>query len=83
MKYIRQVLLMMREEKLFSADELTKQAETADIAVITLGRLSGEFIDRKMADFNLSVSERQLIQQVCDVYHKANKQVVVLGVVHR
>ena len=66
------------EEKLFSADELTKQAETADIAVITLGRLSGEFIDRKMADFNLSVSERQLIQQVCDVYHKANKQVVVL-----
>ena len=65
-------------EKLFSADELTKQAETADIAVITLGRLSGEFLDRKVADFNLSDSERQLLQQVCDVYHKANKQVVVL-----
>ena len=65
-------------EKLFSADELTKQAETADIAVITFGRLSGEFLDRKAADFNLSTSERQLLQQVCDVYHKANKQVVVL-----
>ena len=65
-------------EKLFSADELTKQAEAADIAVITLGRLSGEFLDRKVADFNLSASERQLLQQVCDVYHKANKQVVVL-----
>ena len=65
-------------EKLFSADELTKQAETADIAVITLGRLSGEFLDRKVADFNLSDSERQLLQQVCDIYHKANKQVVVL-----
>ena len=65
-------------EKLFSADELAKQAETADIAVITLGRLSGEFLDRKVADFNLSDSERQLLQQVCDVYHKANKQVVVL-----
>jgi beta-glucosidase len=65
-------------EKLFSADELTKQAETADIAVITLGRLSGEFLDRNVADFNLSSSERQLIEQVCDVYHKAGKQVVVL-----
>ncbi|MCR4701193.1 MAG: glycoside hydrolase family 3 C-terminal domain-containing protein [Bacteroidaceae bacterium] len=65
-------------EKLFSVDELKKQAETADIAVITLGRLSGEFLDRKVADFNLSASERQLLQQVCDVYHKANKKVVVL-----
>ena len=65
-------------EKLFSVDELTKQAQAADIAVITLGRLSGEFLDRKVADFNLSDSERQLLQQVCDVYHKAGKQVVVL-----
>lgn len=65
-------------EKLFSVDELKKQAESADIAVITLGRLSGEFLDRKVADFNLSASERQLLQQVCDVYHKANKKVVVL-----
>ena len=65
-------------EKLFSADELAKQAEASDIAVITLGRLSGEFLDRKVADFNLSDSERQLITQVCDVYHKAGKQVIVL-----
>ena len=65
-------------EKLFSANELTAQAQSSDVAVITLGRLSGEFLDRKAADFNLSTSERQLLQQVCDVYHKANKQVVVL-----
>ena len=65
-------------EKLFSTEELTKQAETSDIAVITLGRLSGEFLDRSVADFNLSENERQLLQQVCEVYHKANKQVVVL-----
>lgn len=31
-----------------------------------------------MADFNLNDSELKLIQQVCDVYHKAGKQVVVL-----
>ena len=65
-------------EKLFSVDELTAQAQNADVAVITLGRLSGEFLDRNVADFNLSSSERQLLQQVCDVYHKAGKQVVVL-----
>ena len=65
-------------EKQFGADELAKQAETADVAVITLGRISGEFMDRKAADFNLSDSERQLLQQVCDVYHKAGKKVVVL-----
>ena len=66
------------EEKIFTVDELTAQAQQADIAVITLGRLSGEFLDRNVANFNLSSSERQLIEQVCDVYHKAGKQVVVL-----
>ncbi len=76
--YVKFLPQPLPAEKLFSADDLKKQAETADIAVITLGRLSGEFLDRKVADFNLSASERQLLQQVCDVYHKANKQVVVL-----
>ena len=51
-------------EKLFTADELTAQASKADVAVITIGRISA--------------SERSLIEQVCDVYHKAGKQVVVL-----
>jgi beta-glucosidase len=65
-------------EKLFSDEELTAQAAQADVAVITIGRISGEFLDRKVADFNLSDSERKLIAQVCDIYHQAGKQVVVL-----
>ncbi|MBP5777326.1 MAG: glycoside hydrolase family 3 C-terminal domain-containing protein [Prevotella sp.] len=65
-------------EKQFSADELAAQANVADVAIITIGRISGEFLDRKAADFNLNESEQKLIQQVCDVYHKAGKQVVVL-----
>ena len=65
-------------EKSFTDGEVMGQAANADIAVITLGRLSGEFLDRKVADFNLSDSERRLIEQVCDVYHKAGKKVVVL-----
>ena len=66
------------DEKLFTASELTAQANEADVAIITIGRISGEFIDRKVADFNLNDSEMKLIRQVCDVYHKAGKQVVVL-----
>ena len=65
-------------EKLFSAEELSEQAEASDVALITIGRISGEFLDRKVADFNLNASELKLIQQVCDVYHKAGKKVVVL-----
>ena len=65
-------------EKQFTTEELTTQANVADVAIITIGRISGEFIDRKSADFNLNASERLLIQQVCEVYHKAGKQVVVL-----
>ena len=65
-------------EKNFTDGEVMAQAANADIAVITLGRLSGEFLDRTVADFNLSDSERRLIEQVCDLYHKAGKQVVVL-----
>ena len=65
-------------EKSFTDGEVMAQAANSDIAVITLGRLSGEFLDRTVADFNLSDSERRLIEQVCDLYHKAGKQVVVL-----
>ena len=65
-------------EKLFTPEELTAQATAADVAIITIGRISGEFIDRQQSDFNLNESELKLIQQVCDVYHKAGKQVVVL-----
>ena len=76
--YIRFLPQPLPDEKLFTPDELTKQAKAADVAVITLGRLSGEFLDRKAADFNLSDSERKLITQVCTAYHKAGKSVVVL-----
>ena len=65
-------------EKQFTVDELTKQAKTSDVAVITIGRISGEFLDCNVSNFNLNDSETRLIKQVCDVYHKASKQVIVL-----
>ena len=65
-------------EKQFTVAELEAQAAKADIAVLTIGRISGEFFDRKSSDFNLNDSERKLLEQVCETYHKAGKQVVVL-----
>ena len=65
-------------EKQFTVAELEAQAAKADIAVLTIGRISGEFFDRKSTDFNLSDSERKLLNQVCEAYHKAGKKVVVL-----
>ena len=65
-------------EKVYEATRLAAIAEKNDIAVITLGRLSGEFVDRSAADFNLSKEENQLISQVCDAFHAKGKKVIVL-----
>ncbi|WP_432459492.1 beta-glucosidase [Agarivorans sp. QJM3NY_25] len=55
-----------------------QKAKTADIALITLGRNSGEFQDRELSDFNLSPSEQALITQVSKHFHRQNKKVVVV-----
>nr|AGS53088.1 beta-glucosidase [uncultured bacterium contig00036] len=66
-------------EMLPSASVLKKTAEETDVAILTLGRTSGEFMDRKIPnDFELSNNERRLIQEVGKVYHAAGKKVVVI-----
>lgn len=62
-----------------SAPVLKKMAATTDAALLTLGRTSGEFLDRKVQnDFNLSDNERNLIQEVCKAYHAVGKKVIVI-----
>ncbi|WP_340113248.1 glycoside hydrolase family 3 C-terminal domain-containing protein [Maribellus mangrovi] len=71
----RSVLEEMPVAKLF----VEKQAENADIAVVTIGRNSGEGGDRKIpADFNITDDERQLVNNVCNAFHAAGKKVVVI-----
>lgn len=57
---------------------LQQQVEANDVALITLGRLSGEFMDRTTQDFNLSKEENLLIADVCRAFHAAGKKVVVV-----
>lgn len=66
------------KEKVYDDDRLATIAESNDVAVVTIGRLSGEFVDRKLSDFNLSDEENALLHKVCDAFHAKNKKVVVL-----
>ena len=66
-------------EMIPSAAVLKKMAEETDIALLTLGRTSGEFMDRKIPnDFDLSDIERTLIQEVCKAYHAVGKKVAII-----
>ncbi|MDR3367439.1 MAG: glycoside hydrolase family 3 C-terminal domain-containing protein [Prevotellaceae bacterium] len=58
---------------------LEKAAAEASVALLTIGRNSGEFADRKLPnDFELSEVEQQLIANICKAFHAAGKKVVVI-----
>jgi beta-glucosidase len=54
-------------------------AQSAEMAVITIGRNAGEGADRKIDnDFNLSDNERSMVSNICNSFHAAGKKVIVI-----
>ena len=66
------------DEKQFTAEEMAAAVDSTDVAIISLGRKSGEAADRNAEDFYLKDGEKALIKAVSEAYHAKGKQVVVL-----
>lgn len=67
------------EEMDLATVDLAGVASENDMAIITIGKTSGEFADRNINDnFNLTAAEQKMIEDVTAAFHKAGKKVVVI-----
>lgn len=53
-------------------------ARSNDLAIVTIGRSSGESGDRTFSDFNINRDEQEMLQSVSRAFHAAGKPVVVI-----
>jgi beta-glucosidase len=61
------------------AELIARKAESADVALITIGRKSGEFQDRPLAgDFYLTGAEKALVADVSKAFQSRGKLAVVI-----
>lgn len=77
LSYFRPVLPEMDIRK--NKNLVAEQAQRSDMAIIVIGRGSGEESDRVLNDdFYLTDAEHYLIKRVCTEFHAQNKKVVVI-----
>ncbi len=58
---------------------LSEQAKSQDVALIAIGRISGEGSDRNIdGDFDLSSAEKELIKNVTAAFHAVGKKAIVV-----
>ncbi|MDB5279629.1 MAG: Beta-glucosidase [Ferruginibacter sp.] len=61
------------------ADLIAKSADEADFAIFTISRNAGEGTDRKIAaDFNLSDTEKVVIENIASAFHVKGKRLIVV-----
>lgn len=70
--------LKRADEFVPTTEELSTQVKNNDVAILTLGRTSGEASDRRVEEFYLKENEAALIKQVAEAYHTAGKKVIVV-----
>ncbi len=60
-------------------DGIAKEADAMDMAIISIGRNSGEGNDRKLeGDYYIGETEKNLLKNVTDAFHAQNKKVIVV-----
>lgn len=58
---------------------LEKLASENDMAIVTIGKTSGEFADRSISEnFNLTAAEKKMIDDVAAAFHRKGKKVTVI-----
>ena len=62
----------------FGVGQISEIARRNDAALITIGRNTGEGIDRNTSNFNVSSLEQKLIKNVCSAFHAQGKKVIVI-----
>lgn len=66
-------------ERVVDAADIASAAASADVAVVAIGRNSGEFTDREIdGDFTLTPAERALLREVARTFRAAGRKVVVV-----
>lgn len=80
---LKQLAWFMPKERItemnVAKDRLRQLAKSQDVALITIGKTSGEFVDRKLnGNFNLTEEERNLMDAVCEAFHAESKKVIVI-----
>ncbi|MEG0992928.1 MAG: glycoside hydrolase family 3 N-terminal domain-containing protein [Bacteroidales bacterium] len=65
-------------ESSLTPEYITLRAQESDLAIVSLGRISGEYNDRLTSDYILDTTERELLENVCNAFHHAGKKVIVV-----
>ncbi|MCX2745452.1 glycoside hydrolase family 3 C-terminal domain-containing protein [Mangrovivirga sp. M17] len=69
----------MIDERTWTTEQLNSIADRNDVAIFTLGRSSGEFMDRSYEnDYLLTEKELNAIKQLSKVFHDKEKKFIVL-----
>jgi len=64
---------------ILTSEQVGQVVNTADVAIVTIGRNSGEGGDRvEKDDFLLSAKEEEMLKNVCESFHASGKKVVVV-----